>query len=39
MRRSMKRIKTFKHFQKRGIDVPTDPSEIQLDEMNGKFEH
>lgn len=31
----MKRIKTFKHFQKRGIDVPADPSEIQLDEMNG----
>lgn len=35
MRRSMKRLKTFKHFQKRGIDVPTgaDPSAIQLDDI------
>lgn len=36
MRRSMKRLKTFKHL-KRGESVQADPNAIPLDEMGGKF--
>lgn len=35
MRRSMKRLKTFKQIR-RGDSVPADPDAIQLEEMNGK---